>query len=356
MTQFEQSKINRPSESASINARPCGTRLNGFVAGFCLLVTLCGCTDTSFLITPVRTNRDLVERTVARESAFAAAKIALVDLDGLIGFSSGGALLGGEADNPVALFKERLDQAAGDSAVKAVVLRINSPGGGVTASDLMYQELLAFKARTHKPVVTAMLDVAASGGYYIACGSDRIVANSTTVTGSIGVIMLQPNLTGTLEKIGAHVEAIKSGQMKDAGSPFREMTAEDRAYFQAIVTQLYEGFLKVVHAGRPGIDLTRLRELADGRVYLAPDAKAHGLIDDIGSPEDAIVIAKDLAGLRGKSVRVVTYARSYSYRPNIYAETPAPANGAVQYNFFNVNGLEALIGGGPRFLYLWQGS
>lgn len=324
-------------------------------AGLALLgaAGLTGCTDMSFLITPVSPDRKLVEHTVSRDSAFAGRKVALVEIDGVISSAATSGLLGGESDNPVAIFKERLDLAANDAAVKAVVLRINSPGGGVTASDMMYEEVRAFKARTKKPVVTAMLDVAASGGYYVACASDRIYANPTTITGSIGVIMLHPDISGTLEKIGAHMNAIKSGAMKDSGSPFRSMTDVDRLYFQKLIDEMYQRFLGVVAAGRPKLDPARIRELADGRVYLAAEAKANGLIDEIGTLDEAIGCAKSLAGMQSQAVRVVSYGRSYSYRPNVYAEAPGGTAGSTQVNLINIAGADWLSTQAPRFMYLW---
>ena len=133
-----------------------------------------------------------------------------------------------------------------DKDVRAVVLRINSPGGGVTATDLMYGEVLRFRAQTGKPVIAAMLDVAASGGYYLACAADTIYAQPTTVTGSIGVIMMAPEFAGTMQKIGVRVNVIKSGEMKDMGSPFREMNEQDRAVLQGLIDGMYARFLDVV--------------------------------------------------------------------------------------------------------------
>lgn len=314
-----------------------------------------GCAPMSFLITPVPSDRSVQEHVVRRDSLFAWHKVAIVDVEGVIRNSPPPALLGPEGDNPVVLFKEKLDRAANDARVRAVVLRINSPGGGVTASDTMYAELAAFRQRTRKPVVASMLDLAASGGYYLACGADRIYAQPTTVTGSIGVIMIAPEITGTMQKLGIATNVIKSGELKDAGSPFREMSAPDRAVFEGMISAMYERFLGVVRAGRPHLTESRIRELADGRVYLAPEAKQHGLIDEIGTLDQAIAAAKELAGLktaaRDEPVLVVEYARALAHRPNIYAEAPRP--GGTQVNLLNITLPEMLTPMSPQFMYLW---
>jgi protease-4 len=306
----------------------------------------------SFLITPVPSDPELREHVVRRESIFALNKIAVIEAEGVLRNDRPSSLLGGTGENPVVVFKEKLDKAASDPHVRAIVLRINSPGGGVTASDIMHSELVAFRRRTGKPVVASMLDIAASGGYYIACAADRIYAQPTTVTGSIGVIMLTPEFTGTMQKLGIEVNVIKSGELKDAGSPFRDMEPQDRAVFEKIIMTMYERFLDVVLAGRPQLTPERLRELADGRVYLAPDAQEQGLVDEIGSLDDAIACAKLRAGLGKSPVLVVQYAVSHAHRPNIYAETPGTGN--TQVNLIHISAPELFSGSTPQFLYMWS--
>ena len=211
----------------------------------CVLIcatALTGCAPMSFLITPVQRPHGLVEHVVSRDSFWAGDRIALIDIDGVLRNAPAGSLLGPTGDNPVVLFKEKLDQAAGDDRVKAVVLRINSPGGGVTASDLMYSELIEFKKKTGKPTIACILDVGASGAYYIACGADKIYAAPTAVAGSIGVIMIAPDFSGTMQKLGVRANIIKSAAFKDAGSPLREMSAADRDIFQKMIDQMYERF------------------------------------------------------------------------------------------------------------------
>jgi len=315
-----------------------------------LFLALAGCAPVSFLITPVPHAKDLVESEVIRESIWANQKVALLDVDGLLRNERDRSLLGSPGENPVSLFKEKLDKAAADDRVKAVIVRINSPGGSVTATDLMFTELRRFKQKTGKPVIASMLDVAASGGYYIACAADRIYAHPTTVTGSIGVVMVAPEFSGTMGKLGIRANIIKSSELKDAGSPFREMTENDRALFQRLIDKMYERFLSVVAAARSGISEQRLNEIADGRVYLAAEAKAQGLVDEIGTLHDALAAAKTAAGLGEKPVIVVEYARPLLHRPNIYARGP---DVPTQVNLINVELPAWLKSPAPQFMYLW---
>jgi protease-4 len=315
---------------------------------FCATLLLAGCAPTSFLVTPVSTHQPLRETVVQREGPWAFYKVAVINVDGVLKNAREESLLGTPGENPVSLFKEQLDKAADDGRVRAVVLRINSPGGGVTATDLMYTELCRFKSRTGKPVVASLLDVAASGGYYLACGADHICALPTTVTGSIGVIMMLPEVSGTMQKLGLAVSVIKSGEMKDMGSPFRDMTESERRVFQGLIDGMYDRFLNVVAEGRSSIDTDELTRLADGRVFLGEQALENGLVDEVGTMHDAIRAAKDAAGLGDKDILVVQYARPLAYRPNIYARTPAG-----QVNLVNVELPSWLSGPSPQLMYLW---
>jgi len=315
-----------------------------------LLAPLAGCGPGALLITPVPARQDLEERVLARESIWAIDKIALVDVDGVLANQRDSSLLGPPGENPVALFTEKLDRAARDPRVKAIVLRINSPGGGVTASDLMYTELRRFRDVTGKPIIACMLDLAASGGYYIACAADRIYAHPTTVTGSIGVIMIAPDLTGTMTKLGIRANVIKSGELKDAGSPFREMNERDRALFTKLIDSMYERFLEVVAQGRPQLAADRLRELADGRVFLGPEARELGLVDEIGTLPNAVAAAKHAARIDRSKILLVEYARPLAHRANYYSETPL---GPAQVNLVNVTLPPGLTAASPQFMYLW---
>lgn len=334
--------------SHTVLPRPTWPRVSAIVVPL-LLAILSGCGPTSFLITPVSARQALTEEVVLRESFWALQKIALVDVDGVLQNARPTNLLNAGGENPVSLFTEKLDKAAADRNVRAIVLRINSPGGGVTATDLMYGELKKFRERTGKPVIAAILDLGASGGYYLACGADKIYALPTSVTGSIGVIMVAPEFSGTLAKLGAHVNVIKSGAMKDMGSLFREMNEQDRAVFQGLIDGMYGRFLDVVAQARPQVDAAKLRQLADGRVYLGTEAKANGLIDEVGTLRDAIATAKAAAGLADTKVKVVEYGRPLAYQPNIYARGDAPG----QVNLVNVQLPDWLSSPAPQLMYLW---
>lgn len=342
-------RTNRPSHDG---IRPGGISYHvyGALAGALLLIASSGCVPMSFLITPVPTNRSLREIEVSRDGVWASKKIAIIDVSGIIRNARTASLLGPEGDNPLVVFAEKLDKAAGDDHVRAVVLRINSPGGGVTASAMMYDELRRFREKTGKPIISYMMDVAASGGYYIACATDRIIAHPTTITGSIGVIMMTPDLSGTMQKIGLRANVIKSGPLKDAGSPFRGMGAQERAVFQAMIDKMYERFLAVVVTSRTNIPPGRVRELADGRVYIGEEAHENGLVDQLGTLRDAIAAAKKAAGLGDTKIVVVEYAPRFSHRPNIYAAAPrAPS----QVNLLNIALPDFLKDPAPRLLYLW---
>ena len=308
-----------------------------------------GCAPMGYKITPVPVDKSLEEKVLIDEKGWSPAKIVLIDVDGII-MNNRKPSLFGEGEHPVSLFTEKLDKAGEDKSVKGMIIRINSPGGSVTASDIMYNELMQFKARTNGkvPVVAVMMDVAASGGYYIACATDEIVAHPTTVTGSIGVIMQMVRITGTLDKIGVETEAIKSGKMKDAGSPFRELKPEERELFQKLVMEFYDRFVMVVAKGRPGMGEAKVREVADGRVYSAQQALELGFIDRIGTLRDTLACVKEKIG--AERVRVVTYQRPFGWKPNIYAEQPA---NPAQINLFNLEVGAEWLTPQPQFMYLW---
>jgi protease-4 len=315
-----------------------------------LSLLLAGCFN-GLLLTPVHHGGPVSEVLVREaDQCLCRKKVALIDVEGLIANAKTGSLLS-SGDNPVSLFKERLDAAADDDKVKAVVIRINSPGGAVTASDIMYRDLCRFREKTGKPVVACMMDVAASGGYYLAMGCDKVYAHPTTVTGSIGVIMSLYNAHGLMAKVGLASDPIKSGPNKDLGNPGRPMTAEERAILQGMVDGFYGQFVKVVAEGR-NLAEGRVRSLADGRVYTGLEAQELGLVDEIGYLDDAIDCALSLACL--KDARVVAYDRGSGCRGCVYASGPKiPSEIAVK---IEVPGLSALAGGptGAAFMYLWE--
>jgi len=290
--------------------------------------------------------RPLREETVEGEGR---AKILLMDVSGVLSDETGGIVLGSPPPRVpiVARVREELKKASDDENVKALVVRINSPGGTITASDLIYREIEGFKTRNKIPVVAIMMDVGASGAYYAALAGDTIMALPTTVTGSIGVVMLTVNAQGLMEKIGVAPLAIKSGAMKDAGSPFRPLTEQERTVFQSVIDQMYGRFVSLIARSRK-IPEEKVRAAADGRIYTAEQAKALGLVDEIGYLEDAVAAARKAAGVA--DARVIMYHRPKEYRANFYSAAPAPTPGVES----SLQQLTTLVSGsGPRFLYLW---
>lgn len=211
-------------------------------------------------------------------------KLAVVDLSGVI-ISS---------DDIVRQIKKYRESRS----VKGIVLRVNSPGGGAVASQEMYQEVKKTRD-SGKPVIVSMGALAASGGYYVSCGASKLVANPGTLTGSIGVISEFLQLQDALEKLGVGVKTIKSGKLKDAGSSTRKMTAEDEKYFQTLMDDVHRQFIGVVETER-NFDHKKALSLADGRVFTGNQALELGLVDTLGSFEDAVSIAAGLAGIKGE--------------------------------------------------------
>jgi len=314
------------------------------------LVVLAGCGPTAFRIELVPTYKQLEETEIQRDKGiFILDKIAVIDVDGLlINKCKRGWMR--EGDNPVSLFVEKLDKAAADRRVKAVVLRLNSPGGTVAASDIMYHSLREFKRKTGKPVVTCILGLGCSGAYYLACGSDGIVAQPGSVTGSIGTILQTFSFAGTMEKIGVKAVTIKSGELKDLGSPLHDLQAEERKVLEGIISQFFEQFLLVVQEGRKKIGEQKLRGLADGRVFTSEEALQEKLIDRIGYPADGIEWAKEIAGV--EKARVVIYHRPLGHKANVYGS--AMSDDGLFGALINVELPDWLKSNGTKFLYLWQ--
>ncbi len=318
------------------------------VLGFCAIAGT-GCAPSgAFKITAIPEDQTLEERIVYRESGWVSDRIAIIDINGVIMNATETSLLS-EGEHFVSLVVEKLNAAANDRRVKAVILRINSPGGSVTASDILYSEIRNFRKKTGKPVIAYFQDVAASGAYYLACATDKIVAEETTITGSIGVIMLMVDLSGTMSKLGIEAEAIKSGPMKDAGSPFREMRPEERAVFQSLVNDFYERFVHVVEQSRCELSHDQVLTLADGRVYSAPQALEARLIDRIATLPETIGLAKEMANI--DKAHVVLYHRPLDWRPTIYAQRPAASSTTI--NLLNID-LPQNWTRHPTFMYIWN--
>jgi len=188
-----------------------------------------------------------------------------------------------------------------DDSIKAVILRVDSPGGAVAPSQEIHDEVIRVAAK--KPVVVSMASVAASGGYYVSIPAHRIVANPGTITGSIGVIMQLTNLEELYGKLGLKSLVVKSGEHKDIASPFRPMSSEDRKILQGVIDDIYDQFVSAVAEGR-NLPVEKVRNLADGRIFTGRQAKEIGLVDELGGMQDAVGIAKDLAGSSGEPTLV----------------------------------------------------
>lgn len=312
-----------------------------------LLCLLVGCGTPSLLITPVANTNALREEMVVPGRGWFPDKIAIVDVEGvLLNARTGGFLQ--PQENKVSLFLQQLNAAAGDDSVKAVVLRVNSPGGTVTAADTMYQMVMDFRKTTGKPVIASTQDITASGAYYIVCGADQIVAHPTSVIGSIGVIFNTLDAADGLAKLGIAMEAIKSGRFKDMGSPFKHISPDERAIMQGMVDQYFQRFVDVVTSNRriAGDDLATV---TDGRVFTGVQAVQLGLADMNGTLDDAIQLARQVA--QAPNASVVLYKRPYGYGGTIYADTSSQPPRADVLRL-EVPGLSSLMPTG--FYYLWR--
>jgi len=245
-----------------------------------------------------------IGRMIGKPSRFAFGdKIAIVEIRGVITQSSG--------------IIEEIHQYQEDDGVKAIILRIDSPGGGVAPSQEIHREIL--KVKSKKKVITSMGSVAASGGYYIACASDLIIANPGTITGSIGVLMEFTNIEELFKKIGIKGVIIKSGEHKDIGSPFREMTSEEKRIIQSVIDNVHQQFIQAVAEGRK-MDRSKVTQIADGRILTGEQAKQFGLVDQIGSLQDAIDVVAKMVGIEGKP-NIVYPKRKFSIWELLVRET-----------------------------------
>jgi protease-4 len=274
-------------------------------------------------------------------------KILLLDISGIIVSSMKPGVFDKEGDILSQVYY-RLKKAAEDNMVKGIILRLDTPGGEVTASDIIYHEILNFKKKTGIPVLALMMGLTASGGYYIASACDLLIAHPTTLTGSIGVISLFPNLEGLFEKVGIQVHVIKSGELKDSGSVFRQMTPEERAVFQKIVDEYHQKFQDVVYENRKDhFSLEDLKKIADGRVMTASQALEAKLIDEIGYFDKALKIILDLSSL--PEANVVSYTYFPKRKTNIYATSLKSESLLESASFRDV--VQSLKSG---FYYLWH--
>jgi protease-4 len=311
------------------------------------LAALSGCTGLNISLLPQ--TEGLEEKVVEGEGR---PKILLIDLDGLISFREEKDVLKlRTAPSKVAFFREALLKAAADPGISGVVLRINSPGGTVAASDAIYHEIMNFRQKKKVPVHAYIMELGASGGYYVASAADHIIASPTAIMGSIGVIAMKFNIEGLLSKIGVSEETYKSGPKKDSWSPFRPTTAEEKKIFQGIIDRLYARFVEVVYANRRDhLSEQEVRALSDGRVFVTSEALEAKLIDEIAYLDETITgMKKDL---NISEARVITYVRPKTFRSNIYSEMSPPAPQAI--TLFSVDAGELSLFSGVQFMYLWN--
>lgn len=275
-------------------------------------------------------------------------RIAVIDVDGLILNQNLEGMLG-SGENPVAAFREKLAAASQDQAVVAVVLRIHSPGGSVTACDIMADELDRFRSATRKPVVACLMDVATAGSYYLALGADRIVAHPTTLTGGVGVIFNHFNLQDAMAQLNVLTAPVKAGSNIDMGSVTQPLDSKTRELLQEMADGFRKRFADRVVQRRPALTSEDQKAYADGRVVAASKALSLHLVDRLGYIHDAIQEAQQLASI--PDAEVVLYHRPNAPARSLYAIAPTPPHLSEAIPF-SYPGLDR--GKLPSFLYLWQ--
>lgn len=278
-------------------------------------------------------------------------KILLIPVNGLISDMPKKGLIHTSA-SVVEQIVSQINKAEKDKQIKAVLFKINSPGGTITASDLLYHEISSYKERTGTKITVSMMDVATSGAYYISLPADLIMAHPTTVTGSVGVIYLQPKVGGLMDKIGLGVDVKKYGKNKDMGSPFRDSSEEEQKLMQKAVNDFGERFIRLVQKHRKP-EQQALSEISTARVFLAEEALKLGLVDKIGYLSDAVKESKMLAGI-SKDARVVVYRRNEFPEDNYY-NTAGLASEDLNISVINIE-LPESLSLKTGFYYLWPGA
>ncbi len=285
-----------------------------------------------------------LEETVVEGEA--GPKILMLDLVGALSTKPEESRFGlSRSESPTARLREEIDRALEDREIAALLLRIDSPGGTVIASDILYREVRRFKQQTGRPVIAQLMGSGTSGAYYVAMAADEVRAYPTTVTGSIGVIIVGINVSGLMERFGVENQTLTTGPFKDAGSPLRPMRAEERAQLSSVGRDLFGSFLDAVEAGRPKLTRARIEELADGRIYSGPQALETGLVDALGDLPEAVASAKAAAGITGPA-RVVVYHREGEEPASLFWASSGAAAAASR--------LDPTELAGPTFLYLWS--
>jgi protease IV len=321
------------------------TKIKGVLLLALIAALLSGCGGVNFNLWPDR-SKPLKERVLEGKGE---GKVAIIPITGLISESPRRELIGKEP-SVVQEVVAQLRVAEKDPEVKAILLKVASPGGTVTASDLLYHEIMAFKERKKAKIIVMMMDTAASGGYYVSLPADVIYAHPTTVTGSVGVIFMRPTVTTLMDKLGVTVEINKTGKNKDMGSPFRMASPDEKEIFSGLIDKMGKRFLTLVSHHRK-IETPQLAEVASARIYLAEEALSLKLIDKIGYLPDALLEAKKQAGL-AENAKVVIYRRSASADENIYSLASA-GEGTAKPSLIDLPLTDLFPSLQPGFYFLW---
>jgi len=328
--------------------------LLGALAALAILAGGCAFVSVPLALSGTPDMREFVVQPA--RGMFTRNKILLLDLSGVISMEESGGLLRTRT-SMVDDVQAALEKAREDGRIRAVILRIDSPGGEVTASDLIYAQLREFKrerARRGQPVVVtaSILGEGASGGYYIALAADKIYAHPTSITGSIGVIATFPNLGPLAQKLGVQMRVLKSADKKDLGSMWRDFSAEERTILQGTIDGMYERFVGIVEENRPDLSREDVLRLADGRVYTAQQALEHQLIDGIAYLDEVVVKTREAAGL--KDALIVTYRRESDFSGGLYSRLASAAPRTPSVHLIEIHAGDLLPLRKPGFYYLWM--
>lgn len=314
---------------------------------FLVCIILTGCT---FIEIPVYPSLQPFEETVLEGRGDK--KILLLDISGVISENKQSTGLGlRQTTSLIDRLKEELQKAEGDDRIVGAIIRINSPGGSVSATDIIHHELMTYKREKNVPMFACLTGMATSGGYYLASAADEIIAHPTSVTGGIGVIAMKFTIEKLLSKVGIEQETIKSADKKDLWSPFRPTTPEEKRILQTIIDAFHERFVTAVYEGRkPKLTREEVESLADGRIFTAQQALDAKLVDRVGYLDDALAAMK--ASLRLQEALLVTYHRPGAYKATIYSGMPEVSQSEIDLFATDKDHLDPLAG--IRFMYLWR--
>ena len=312
-----------------------------------ILVLIMGCATPRiniFSVTPDPLKEYTLEGTGAD-------KILLIPIYGLISDNPKKGLITA-TPSLVEQVVSQINKAQKDKQIKAVLFKINSPGGTITASDLLYHEISAYKEKTGSKIVISMMDLATSGAYYMSLSADIIMAHPTTITGSVGVISLQPKVKGLMDKIGLGVDVQKVGKYKDMASPFRDTSEEERKLLQKAMNDFGERFMGLVKKHRQ-LTPQAIAEISTARVFLADEALQMGLIDKIGYISDAVKETKKIAKI-SEDAKLIVYRRAEFPEDNYYNIAGA-ASENLNVSLINIE-LPEILSAKAGFYYLWSGA